>query len=43
MQPLDRRSLTALVHRLHFYIGIFIAPFIFIAALTGFIYTLHSI
>lgn len=42
MQPLDRRSLTALVHRLHFYIGIFIAPFIFIAALTGFIYILST-
>lgn len=42
MQPLNRRSLISLVHRLHFYIGIFIAPFIFIAALTGFIYILSA-
>lgn len=42
MQPLNRRSLITLLHRLHFYIGIFIAPFIFIAALTGFLYILSA-
>lgn len=31
-------SLGLLVRRLHFYIGLFIAPFIFIAALTGTLY-----
>lgn len=35
-----RRALYALLRRLHFYIGLFIAPFIFIAALTGTLYVL---
>lgn len=33
-------ALLPLLRRLHFYIGLFIAPFIFIAALTGTIYVL---
>lgn len=33
-------SLLAFIRRLHFYIGLFIAPFIFIAALTGTLYVL---
>jgi len=33
-------SLFNLLRRLHFYIGLFIAPFIFIAALTGTLYVL---
>ncbi|WP_130835815.1 DUF2534 family protein [[Erwinia] mediterraneensis] len=33
-------ALFALLRRLHFYIGLFIAPFIFIAALTGTLYVL---
>ncbi|RPD96868.1 DUF2534 family protein [Candidatus Pantoea deserta] len=35
-----RGSLFNLLRRLHFYIGLFIAPFIFIAALTGTLYVL---
>lgn len=35
-----RGSLFSLLRRLHFYIGLFIAPFIFIAALTGTLYVL---
>jgi len=43
-QPLrattTRGALMPLLRRLHFYIGLFIAPFIFVAALTGTIYVL---
>ncbi|WP_158782750.1 PepSY domain-containing protein [Pantoea sp. BAV 3049] len=35
-----RSALMPLLHRLHFYIGLFIGPFIFIAALTGTLYVL---
>jgi len=35
-----RSALIALLRRLHFYIGLFIAPFIFIAALTGTLYVM---
>lgn len=35
-----RGSLFGLLRRLHFYIGLFIAPFIFVAALTGTLYVL---
>ncbi|WP_042958626.1 PepSY-associated TM helix domain-containing protein [Erwinia tasmaniensis] len=34
----SRSSLLSLLRRLHFYIGLFIAPFIFVAALTGTLY-----
>lgn len=37
-RPSPRSSLLLLLRRLHFYIGLFIAPFIFIAALTGTLY-----
>ncbi|MEI7377094.1 PepSY-associated TM helix domain-containing protein [Dickeya chrysanthemi] len=36
----QRASLQALLIRLHFYIGLFVGPFIFIAALTGTLYVL---
>ncbi|WP_133624709.1 MULTISPECIES: PepSY-associated TM helix domain-containing protein [Erwinia] len=36
----SRSSVLPLLRRLHFYIGLFIAPFIFIAALTGTLYVL---
>ncbi|MBO8132250.1 PepSY-associated TM helix domain-containing protein [Dickeya fangzhongdai] len=36
----QRAALQALLMRLHFYIGLFIGPFIFIAALTGTLYVL---
>ena len=36
----SRSTLLPLLRRLHFYIGLFIAPFIFIAALTGTLYVL---
>lgn len=35
-----RGALLALLRRLHFYIGLFIGPFIFVAALTGTLYVL---
>lgn len=35
-----RGALLQLIRRLHFYIGLFIAPFIFVAALTGTLYVL---
>lgn len=35
-----RGALLTLVRRLHFYIGLFIGPFIFVAALTGTLYVL---
>ncbi|MTD27499.1 PepSY-associated TM helix domain-containing protein [Erwinia sorbitola] len=35
-----RSTLLPLLRRLHFYIGLFIAPFIFVAALTGTLYVL---
>ncbi|WP_407654823.1 PepSY-associated TM helix domain-containing protein [Brenneria populi] len=35
-----RAALLALLIRLHFYIGIFVGPFIFVAALTGTLYVL---
>ncbi|MCX8959431.1 PepSY-associated TM helix domain-containing protein [Erwinia psidii] len=35
-----RSALMPLLRRLHFYIGLFIAPFIFVAALTGTLYVL---
>ncbi|MFK8260345.1 PepSY-associated TM helix domain-containing protein [Erwinia sp. AnSW2-5] len=35
-----RSTLIPLLRRLHFYIGLFIAPFIFVAALTGTLYVL---
>ncbi|BDH45565.1 membrane protein [Salmonella enterica subsp. enterica serovar Choleraesuis] len=35
-----RGALPGLIRRLHFYIGLFIAPFIFIAALSGTLYVL---
>jgi len=38
--PEPRGTLFNLLRRLHFYIGLFIAPFIFIAALTGTLYVL---
>lgn len=37
-QPSNCRLLLNLIRRLHFYIGLFIAPFIFIAAVTGLFY-----
>lgn len=39
-QPAHRGALLTLVRRLHFYIGLFVGPFIFIAALTGTLYVL---
>jgi len=36
----SRSAILPLLRRLHFYIGLFIAPFIFIAALTGSLYVL---
>ncbi|ANE74055.1 PepSY-associated TM helix domain-containing protein [Dickeya solani] len=36
----QRAALQALLMRLHFYIGLFVGPFIFIAALTGTLYVL---
>ncbi|WP_034912006.1 PepSY-associated TM helix domain-containing protein [Erwinia sp. 9145] len=36
----SRSAMLPLLKRLHFYIGVFIAPFIFIAALTGTLYVL---
>lgn len=38
--PQSRHTLLPLLRRLHFYIGLFIAPFIFVAALTGTLYVL---
>lgn len=38
--PSRRTALLAFVRRMHFYIGLFIGPFIFIAALTGTLYVL---
>lgn len=38
--PRTSSALLNLIRRLHFYIGLFIAPFIFIAALTGALYAL---
>ncbi len=38
--PRAPSALLNLIRRLHFYIGLFIAPFIFIAALTGALYAL---
>ncbi|WP_075183083.1 PepSY domain-containing protein [Pantoea sp. 1.19] len=35
-----RHALMALLRRLHFYVGLFIGPFIFVAALTGTLYVL---
>ncbi|WP_180706142.1 PepSY-associated TM helix domain-containing protein [Dickeya aquatica] len=36
----QRAALHALLMRLHFYIGLFVGPFIFVAALTGTVYVL---
>lgn len=36
----SRGAVLNLVRRLHFYIGLFVAPFIFVAALTGVLYVL---
>lgn len=38
--PNTHLSIFALIKRLHFYIGLFVGPFIFIAALTGTLYAL---
>lgn len=38
--PASRGAVLNLFRRLHFYIGLFIAPFIFVAALTGTLYVL---
>ncbi|MBJ3814995.1 PepSY domain-containing protein [Shimwellia pseudoproteus] len=38
--PAPSGALWQLIRRLHFYIGLFVAPFIFIAALTGTLYVL---
>ncbi|MFS2222564.1 DUF2534 family protein [Pantoea sp. B65] len=38
--PTSRSAVINLLRRLHFYIGLFVAPFIFVAALTGTIYVL---
>lgn len=38
--PAVRGALLELMRRLHFYIGFFVAPFIFVAALTGTLYIL---
>lgn len=38
--PPDRGAFRAFLLRLHFYIGLFVGPFIFIAALTGLLYIL---
>ncbi|MEL7696376.1 MULTISPECIES: DUF2534 family protein [Pantoea] len=40
MTPAPRGAVLNLFRRLHFYIGLFIAPFIFVAALTGTLYVL---
>ncbi|MFP3374332.1 PepSY domain-containing protein, partial [Pseudomonas sp. SIMBA_068] len=40
MSPAPRGTVFNLFRRLHFYIGLFIAPFIFVAALTGTLYVL---
>ncbi|MBM2614250.1 PepSY domain-containing protein [Actinoplanes sp. LDG1-06] len=39
-KPRDTRTFGPLLLRLHFYAGIFVAPFLFVAALTGLAYTL---
>ncbi|WP_108952592.1 PepSY-associated TM helix domain-containing protein [Streptomyces fragilis] len=36
--PRSRHGLRALLVRLHFYAGVFVAPFLFVAALTGLLY-----
>ncbi|MFJ3233809.1 PepSY-associated TM helix domain-containing protein [Streptomyces sp. NPDC086787] len=36
----SRQGVWALLRRLHFYAGVFVAPFLFLAALTGLAYTL---
>jgi uncharacterized iron-regulated membrane protein len=36
--PRSRQGLRALIARLHFYAGVFVAPFLFVAALTGLLY-----
>lgn len=38
--PASRGAVISLLRRLHFYIGLFVAPFIFVAALTGVLYVL---
>ncbi|MFZ4831766.1 PepSY-associated TM helix domain-containing protein [Rouxiella sp. Mn2063] len=38
--PTAKNTIFTLIRRLHFYIGLFIAPFIFVAALTGTLYVL---
>ncbi len=40
ISPAPRGAVLNLFRRLHFYIGLFIAPFIFVAALTGTLYVL---
>ena len=40
LSPAPRGAVLNLFRRLHFYIGLFIAPFIFVAALTGTLYVL---
>jgi len=40
LTPAPRGTVLNLFRRLHFYIGLFIAPFIFVAALTGTLYVL---
>lgn len=37
-EPVARAAALALLKRIHFYIGLFVGPFIFIAALTGVLY-----
>ena len=39
-QAVHKNALLMLITRLHFYIGLFIAPFVFVAALTGTLYVL---
>ncbi len=38
--PVSRYSLRPLLVRLHFYAGVFVGPFILIAAVTGLLYAL---
>lgn len=40
MRPSGRDTLRRFLVRLHFYIGVFVGPFIFVAALTGLLYVL---
>ncbi|MGV0838013.1 PepSY-associated TM helix domain-containing protein [Mycolicibacterium thermoresistibile] len=38
--PTQRRAMSTLLRRLHFYAGVFVGPFILIAAVTGLLYAL---